>query len=274
MKPNAWTVAAFMVCAAILAFAAGVVCWQEPVASGSIAVEGLCIGPTDEIVPPSNAEKEAGVCSGGATVSSASPDHSPPSALLRRPGNDSKGKGMPPLNPYAHFFRECATGDAKDWLLAGMSYETSKFDPNVRGGAGEIGLGQLMPAYALAYLPGGTAADLFDPRTNICVMSAMLQKQFDNLRRDGPYASWADHAKWAMFSNNSGYGNVGPLARSMPKPLRWRDFEMAGSWGNKVNWVNRMWARAQEYRAEKYIRYGIIGTVTLGAGLLLWATAG
>lgn len=185
-----------------------------------------------------------------------------------------KEETMAPPNPYEAFFREAAAGtqDVKWWLLAGMSYETSKFRPEVRGGSGEYGLLQIMPLNAPTC--GVDPGDLVDPRTNIMCGALLLQRQFNHVNGVGGAASWADAAKFSMFSNNMGWGNTENKVRSLTVPRTWEKFKAAygGSYPGKIAWVEKMWARAMEFRGNDWLIYGVVGATVLGAGLLLWAT--
>lgn len=181
---------------------------------------------------------------------------------------------MAPSNPYEAHFREAAmlTTDVRWWLLAGMGYETSHFRAEARGAAGEYGVMQIMPANAGTC--GVTPGDLADARTNIICGGLLMQRQFNNVYSVGSIASWSDAAKFAMLSNNLGFGNARPLLLAVSAPRTWTKFKSV--WGDaypsKIAWVEKMWSRAQEFRGNDWLTYGIVGASVFGAGLLFWAT--
>jgi soluble lytic murein transglycosylase-like protein len=179
-----------------------------------------------------------------------------------------------PPNPYESYFKESAarTQHVKWWLLAGMGYETSHFRAEARGAAGEYGIMQVMPANAPTC--GVAAGDLADARTNILCGGLLLQRQFDHVYGAGGIASWADAAKFAMFSNNMGWGNTAGKLDAISAPRTWAKFKAA--WGDaypgKIEWVEQMWARAEAYRGNDWLNYGVIAASVAGALALLYFT--
>lgn len=196
------------------------------------------------------------------------------SCCAEPPDDEEDEMVLTPSNPYEGFFKEAAarTQHVKWWLLAGMGYETSHFRPSARGRDGEYGIMQIMPMNAPTC--GVAAEDLADARTNILCGGLLLQRQFNHVYGAGSIASWDDAAKFAMFSNNMGWGNTSGKLMAISAPRTWAKFRAA--WGDaypgKIDWVETMWSRAQEFRGHDWLNYGIVGASVGGAVLLLYLT--
>lgn len=172
---------------------------------------------------------------------------------------------MPPQNPYESVMRRCTQPDVPYWLMAGVSYETSKFQPAVRGAAGEIGLFQLMPQYFSA------CGDLFDPATNACCGADGIQKQIDRARAAGA-PTRRDAQLIGLFANNMGWGNVGWKMAALAPPKTFERLMAAHPIPSKEAWVWKMWNRAKEYRSGESLQWGLVLFALAGAGLILYAT--
>lgn len=173
---------------------------------------------------------------------------------------------MPPINPYASIFSACATSDVPAWLMSGISYETSKFNPNARGTSGEIGLFQLLPQYF------SNCGDLYDPQTNACCGAAAIQKHYDRVKAAGG-AGWENSIKLALMGNNMGGSWLIPRISALSGSKTWKRFKAAyPDWPSKYGWVEQMYARGVEYKGDQWFQYAIVGGSVIGAGLLFWWT--
>ena len=198
----------------------------------------------------------------------------PWSCCLEMAAVERSAKGaMPPANPYEAEFRAAAaqTRDVPWWLLAGMGYETSHFRADAHGPTNDWGIMQVIESNAPGC--GLTVADLREPSKNIACAAALMQRHFDHIRNAGGFATFADTARAAIFSNNSGWGNVGPLVASTPFPRTWAKMKAlhGGTWPTKFAWSEKLWARAQEFRHGDWVTYGLVAGAVVGAGMILWA---
>jgi len=92
-------------------------------------------------------------------------------------------------------------------LVRAVIWQESRFDPDARGSAGELGLMQLMEDAALEWatasrIPGFAHAQALDPVTNTLAGSYYLAKL---LRR---YTHTDDPLPYALADYNAGRGNV------------------------------------------------------------------
>jgi soluble lytic murein transglycosylase len=132
-------------------------------------------------------------------------------------------------------------------LVKAVVWRESRFDPDVRGGKGEIGLMQILPKAAakdwsdaehLASLPPD---DLFDPGTNTLIGAWYLEKL---LKR---YAQTDNPLPYALADYNAGRGNVlkwnqGPAATNSAA------FTQQINFPGTRNYVRSVMRRYQHYK--------------------------
>lgn len=107
------------------------------------------------------------------------------------------------ISPYDDLFRAHAITVGWDWrLLAALSYQESRFDPNARSWAGAVGLMQLMPRTAREF----GASNLYNPIENVAAGVAFIAWLDDY---------WKAHIEdpeerlhFVIASYNAGHGHV------------------------------------------------------------------
>lgn len=173
--------------------------------------------------------------------------------------------------PYeAEFKRSGAEFDIPWWMMAGMAHETSHFNTNAVGPTDDHGVMQVIcanvPTCGL-----NNCSELHDAAKNIRCAARLLRRHFD---RVNPLVDdFDDRMRFVMLANNMGWGNVGPRLTSGPR--EWSAFKAKYPGLNaKYQWVEKMYARAQEYRPwySKGHWQVLMAGVGLGmGGVALWA---
>ena len=104
------------------------------------------------------------------------------------------------ISPYDYLFRSAARESGFDWrLLAALSFQESRFDPDAVSWAGAYGLMQLLPRTA-----GVSAEDLADPALNVELGARHLRKLYDRYEMiAGP-----DRMRFALAAYNCGQGHL------------------------------------------------------------------
>lgn len=104
------------------------------------------------------------------------------------------------LHSYEEIFVEIGRQYNVDWrLLASLSYRESRLNPRARGGSGEYGLMQIMPATWNEWAPLVLVNDPWDPYSNIAVGAAYysyIHGYFSSLGHADP--------RWALAAYNWG----------------------------------------------------------------------
>jgi membrane-bound lytic murein transglycosylase F len=104
------------------------------------------------------------------------------------------------ISPYDRLFRKAGREHGFDWhLLAALSFQESRFDPNAESWAGAYGLMQLKPRTA-----GVSAEELDDPKLNVQLGASHLRMLYD-LYHDVPEA---DRMRFALAAYNCGQGHL------------------------------------------------------------------
>lgn len=147
------------------------------------------------------------------------------------------------------FIRASATRYEVDpALIKAVVWRETRFDPTARGGAGEIGLMQIMESAALDWASAEKIypfehEQLFDPATNTMAGTWYLKKL---LRR---YTQTDNPIPYALADYNAGRGNV----------LKWNKGEAATNseafiqqigFPGTSNYVRAVMQRQEHYRAE------------------------
>ncbi len=107
------------------------------------------------------------------------------------------------ISPYDELFREYAGLIGWDWrLLAALSYQESRFDPQAVSWAGATGLMQLMPSTAAEF----GAQDNYEPKENIAAAAAFISWLDDYWKEYVEDEN--ERRKFVMASYNVGHGHV------------------------------------------------------------------
>lgn len=104
------------------------------------------------------------------------------------------------LSPFDDLFREHAARQELDWLLvASLSFQESRFDPEAISWVGAVGLMQLMPRSFRA-----TTDSLLDPVTNVALGTAELRR----LLQHYDYLPATERLRFALAAYNAGVGHL------------------------------------------------------------------
>ena len=108
------------------------------------------------------------------------------------------------LNPYKKFFQEAAQRYQIDpRLLAALSFQESRFNPDTQSHAGAIGLMQLMPATAREL----GVKNLRDPYQSIMGGSKYLHQLIARYAKE-PQVNINERIHFALAAYNAGFGNL------------------------------------------------------------------
>lgn len=124
-----------------------------------------------------------------------------PAAAFRwlHEGNRNERK----LSKYDFLIQKYAAQIGMDWrLLAAIIFHESRFDERATSPVGAKGLMQVMDIAVVHY--GMPEADLYDPETNICLGTMVLEELFEKFGAEG--VDEADIVRFAIASYNVGGG--------------------------------------------------------------------
>ena len=177
---------------------------------------------------------------------------------------------MPLLSPVPHefAFRTCALQHGiPSWLMQGMSKQAAQHKTNAVSPRGAIGLLQVMPNVAEAY--GVNPADLYEPRTNVCLAAKLLAIHEGRIsNRYG--VSGKDKWMFVMAANNAGWSRVKSKIDALgPNPM-WAQYAATYTGPVSVPHIEAMWYYASRYRTLDYLLYGTVALAAVGVATYLW----
>ncbi len=141
-------------------------------------------------------------------------------------GNSSDVPGMigngVNVSDYDNLFKKYAAESGFDWrLLAAISYQESRFNPNAVSWAGARGLMQIMPRIGSAY--GVSPGQLANPETSVKTAVKILTDLDNTLQKTIPDPE--ERIKFMLACYNGGIGHISDAQRLAKKhgldPAKW-----------------------------------------------------
>lgn len=133
-------------------------------------------------------------------------------------GNSAEAPGMigngVNVSDYDSLFKKYAAESGYDWrLLAAISYQESRFNPNAVSWAGARGLMQIMPRIGAAY--GVSQSQLANPETSIKTAVRILRDLDDTLKNT--ITDDDERLKFMLACYNGGIGHISDARRLAKK---------------------------------------------------------